>query len=75
MTEQKTEEKIVLGLYEKVKVITKDKTESEEHISRIDTGATRSSIDLILAGKYNLGPILRTKLVKNAHGKKLRPII
>ena len=70
-----TEEKITLGLYEKVKVIKKDKSESEELIARIDTGATKSSIDLILAGKYNLGPILRTKYVKNAHGHKLRPII
>lgn len=70
-----TEEKIILGLYEKVKMIKKDKTESEEHIARIDTGATKSSIDLILAGKYNLGPIIKTKYVRNAHGHKLRPII
>lgn len=71
----KMTEKTILGLYEKVKVIRKDKSESEEHIARIDTGATKSSIDMVLAGRYNLGPILKTRYVKNAHGNKLRPII
>jgi len=70
-----SEEKIMLGLYEKVNIIPKNKEKSDKYIARIDTGATKSSIDMVLAGKYNLGPILRTKYVKNANGNKLRPII
>lgn len=79
MTKKKTdleEEKITIGFYEKVKVFDKNGEEGEDtHIARVDTGATMSSIDLVLAGRYNLGPILRTKYVKNAHGNKLRPIV
>ena len=75
MTKEKIEEKIIIGLYEKVKVLNKGIENEDAHISRIDTGATMSSIDLVLAGKYSLGPIIRTKYVKNAHGNKLRPVI
>ncbi|MBR9675481.1 hypothetical protein GOV05_00555 [Candidatus Woesearchaeota archaeon] len=71
-----SEAKIVLGLYENIKILdNKESSESKEYFSRIDTGATKSSLDLVLAAKHNLGPILRTKYVKSAHGNKLRPII
>lgn len=76
MSDKKTvDEKIIVGLYEQVRIISKDKEPSDEYTSRIDTGATKSSIDMMLAGKLNLGPIIRTKYVKNANGNKLRPII
>ena len=48
----------------------------EEHvIAKIDTGATKSSIDMSLAKKLKLGPVITSKLVKSAHGNQLRPII
>lgn len=74
MKKEKSEEKIVLGFYEKIMLKGKE-SEAEEIIARIDTGATKSSLDLLVASKHKLGPILRTKYVKNANGNKLRPII
>lgn len=66
-------EKTVLGLVEKVKL--NGQNDSEVIIARIDTGATKSSIDLKLASKLKLGPIIKSKVVKSAHGVKLRPVI
>lgn len=43
--------------------------------AKIDTGATKSSIDIKLAQELNLGPAITNKIVKSAHGTKLRPII
>ncbi|NJL43931.1 MAG: hypothetical protein HC945_01240 [Nitrosarchaeum sp.] len=44
-------------------------------MAKVDTGATKSSIDIHLAARLKLGPILETRLVKNANGSKVRPII
>lgn len=66
-------EKTVLGLTEE---ITLHGPEGDRKIvARIDTGAVKSSIDLQLASEMRLGPIVASKLVKSANGKKLRPII
>ncbi|MFH1400426.1 MAG: RimK/LysX family protein [Nanoarchaeota archaeon] len=48
---------------------------SERHTARIDTGATKSSIDIILASRLKLGPIIHSKAVKSAHGTRIRPIV
>ena len=65
--------KIVIGLAEKVNIFS-DGTKKNV-ISKIDTGATKSSIDTSLASELKLGPVIKSKLVKSAHGSKLRPII
>ncbi|MFC1768323.1 RimK/LysX family protein [Nanoarchaeota archaeon] len=65
--------KIVIGLVEQVKINNKSKTHS--CLARIDTGATKSSIDSNLAKDLELGPIVASKLVRSAHGKKRRPVI
>jgi hypothetical protein len=44
-------------------------------VARIDTGATKSSIDSSLAKELDFGPAIKTKLVKSAHGVKERPVI
>lgn len=44
-------------------------------LARIDTGATKSSIDKKLAAELKLGPVMEKKLIKSAHGTMLRPII
>ena len=67
-------EKKTVGLTEKIK-ITGSKGKSKRMIARIDTGATISSIDSRLASELTLGPVVRTKLVKSAHGKTVRPVI
>jgi hypothetical protein len=66
--------KTVLGLVEKVTLIG-SKKEKKTVLARIDTGATKSSIDVNLAANLNLGPIIRSKMVKSAQGSKLRPVI
>lgn len=65
-------DKTIVGLTERVTLFG-DST--KEVIARVDTGATKSSIDTSLAKELNLGPVLESKLVKTAHGNKLRPII
>lgn len=65
--------KIVIGLAERVNVHYPKGNKSV--ISKIDTGATKSSIDTNLAAELRLGPVIKSKLIKSAHGSKLRPII
>ena len=65
--------KIVIGLDEKVKVQYSGGRKNV--VAKIDTGATKSSIDTNLAAELKLGPVIKSKLVKSAHGSKLRPII
>ena len=65
--------KIVIGLTERVNVHCNGAKRNV--ISKIDTGATKSSIDTNLAAELKLGPVIKSKLIKSAHGSKLRPII
>ena len=65
--------KIVIGLTEKV--LVHNSTSKKAVKAKIDTGATKSSIDTNLAAKLRLGPVIKSKLIKSAHGSKLRPII
>ena len=65
--------KVVIGLAEKVNI--KYINGKKKVIAKIDTGATKSSIDTNLAAELKLGPVIKSKLVKSAHGSKLRPII
>ena len=61
--------KTTIGLNEKVKI------KGREFLAKIDTGATKSSIDIRLAASLKLGPIIETKQYKNVHGKSVRPVI
>lgn len=65
--------KTVIGLAEKVQI--HHSKGSKGVIAKVDTGATKSSIDTNLAAELKLGPVIKSKLVKSAHGSKLRPII
>ena len=65
--------KVVIGLAEKVNIYCDGGRKNV--IAKIDTGATKSSIDTNLAAELRLGPVIKSKLVKSAHGSKLRPII
>ncbi|MBI2108102.1 ATP-dependent zinc protease [Candidatus Woesearchaeota archaeon] len=66
--------KIVIGLVEKVS-IKADGKKAMTIDAKIDTGATKSSMDINLANRLELGPIIKSKVIKSAHGNKLRPII
>ena len=67
-------EKTIIGASENVKIFH-GKGLIKELKAKIDTGATKSSIDINLASTLKLGPITNTKVVKSASGVGLRPII
>ena len=67
------EGKTIVGVVEKV-TLASDSGE-KEFDARIDTGARLSSIDTNLVAELGLGPITRTKKVRSANGKSLRPVI
>lgn len=64
--------KTVIGLTEQVRIIA---NRSKGVIARIDTGATRSSIDIGLAKELGIGPLLRTVRVKSATGSSIRGVV
>ena len=66
--------KKVLGLVEKI-TLHGNNSHTVDLWARIDTGATKSSIDESLAKKLELGPILEEKVIKSAHGVKVRPVV
>ena len=65
--------KVIIGLEEKVSI--QHASGKKNVVAKIDTGATKSSIDTNFAAELKLGPIIKSKIVKSAHGSKLRPII
>jgi len=65
---------IVVGLTEDI-IMLPGNGNSKQVTAKIDTGATRSSIDIKLASKLSLGPVIKSKMVRSAHGNKLRPVI
>jgi hypothetical protein len=72
-TKDEVNNKIIIGLTEKV--IVKGESQNREVIARMDTGATKSSIDVSLAAELRLGPVIDSKLIRSAHGTKLRPVV
>lgn len=71
---QKFKRRIIIGLTEEIQIWSRE-GKSKDIRARIDTGATRNSIDADLAKELKLGPIVRTKLVKQAQGHTIRPIV
>jgi hypothetical protein len=65
--------RIVVGLIEGIEV--ENSKGSKTVKGKIDTGATKSSIDIALAQKLHLGPVIKSKIVKSAHGHAIRPIV
>ena len=68
-------ERPIIGLVEKVKILGKKKTVTVKAL--IDTGAQWCSIDLKLATKVDMGPIVRTRRIRAASTKKrsIRPVV
>lgn len=64
--------KIVLGLT--ARIVLFGKTGKREMIARVDTGATKSSIDTKLAQELGLTE-LRKVLIKSAHGSRHRGVV
>lgn len=66
--------KTVIGLIERVTIIGPS-GKKKMVLARIDTGATKSSIDIRVAADLELGPILRSTTVKSASGTGVRPVV
>ncbi len=64
----------VIGFYEYVVLIAPDGKERRV-LARVDTGATKSSIDIKLAADLNLGPVVGIKTVRSSLGETKRPMI
>lgn len=70
----KCEDRPLIGLTEFVTLVPE--TGRKKRIkARIDTGAHSNSIDSKLAAEMNLGPIVKTTMVKSANGQSLRPVL
>jgi hypothetical protein len=65
--------KTVVGFREHVTLLGAKK--SRKVLARVDTGATRTSIDTKLAKSLGLGPVVRYKRVKSAHGTSMRGLV
>lgn len=68
------DDKMVIGLTEEILVRGTDER-WHKVVARIDTGATKSSIDQKLAEELSLGPVIKNKMFRSAHGKGERPIV
>jgi hypothetical protein len=66
--------KTIVGPVEPVKMVGPS-GRTKQVLARVDTGATKSSIDVSLAANLELGPILKTKMVKSASGKGRRAVV
>jgi hypothetical protein len=71
--EAKEKDRIIVGLTEYVTI--KGPAKNKEVIARVDSGATKSSIDISLASELNLGPVIDSRLIRSVHGTKLRPVV
>ncbi|MBI3032130.1 ATP-dependent zinc protease [Candidatus Woesearchaeota archaeon] len=63
----------IIGLCEDV-IIFGNKVAPKKVRAKIDTGASRSSIDRQLAQELKYGPFTRVKVIKSAHGTSLRAV-
>lgn len=70
----KYNKKTVIGLSEEI-ILFGPKNKKKKVMARIDTGATKSSIDIQLAADLSLGPILKAALIRSASGTGLRPVV
>ncbi len=63
---------VVLGLTVEVVLVGKTK---KNVTARVDTGATKSSIDTKLAAEIGFGAAIKTTTIKQAHGLSKRQVV
>ncbi len=66
------EDRPILGLTEEIIILGKT---TKKLVARVDTGATASSIDSSLAEELELGPVVKSKIVRSASGVGKRPVM
>ena len=64
----------LIGLIEPITIIWEN-DKKMTILAKIDTGASKSSIDSNLTRQLGLDNVLKSRIIKSAHGNKLRPII
>ncbi|MFP4523387.1 MAG: RimK/LysX family protein [Candidatus Nanoarchaeia archaeon] len=64
----------IIGFVEPV-AIYKSKRTKQVFNARIDTGATKCSIDKALVKEFKLGPVIGETYVRNANGREKRDIV
>ena len=69
----KYDEFAVVGFIEKVTCILENTKKVVN--ARIDTGATKSSIDEALVKELNIGPVVGERIIRNAHGSERRKVV
>ncbi|MGM5488879.1 MAG: RimK/LysX family protein [Nanobdellota archaeon] len=67
-------EKTIVGLLEDV-VVKGNNGKTRTLKARIDTGATKSSIDKSIVEELELGPVIRRRMTRQASGVTWRPVI
>ena len=65
--------KTVIGLTTRVVIF--GRKGKKEITARVDTGATKSSMDKSLAKELDIGPELKHARIKSAHGIRYRPVV
>ncbi len=65
--------KTIVGLTADIKLLGSKCTKTV--VARVDTGAEKSSVDLKLAAEVGLGTLVKTTIIKSAHGSTHRPVI
>ena len=68
-SEQKNVETTIIGFYEDVLIGGKLIR------AKIDTGASKSSVDVKLAELLKLGPVVGRTTIINTHGRAVRPVV
>ena len=66
--------KKIVGIVEKVKIMGEKTVET---FALFDTGATRTSVDTMLAGRTKLGPVISVTRIRHAslRGEIRRPVV
>lgn len=59
----------ILGMLEYVEI------EGERYLAKIDTGASRSSIDSELAKKLGMKDVVKKREVRSSHGSSVREVV
>jgi hypothetical protein len=70
---RKAVKKKIVGLTADIKLL--GSKGSKTVVGRVDTGAEKSSVDLKLAAEVGLGTLVKTTIIKSAHGSTHRPVI
>jgi hypothetical protein len=71
--EDEYKDRFIVGFVEPVTI--KGVDGSKRLLARVDSGATRSSIDAKIAQELGIGPVIGERTVRNANGRTTRKVV